>query len=532
MNEDTKILKLPLSIQSFEEIRNGGYVYVDKTDYVWKIANGKKFNFLGRPRRFGKSLFADTLKCYFEGRYDLFENLKIMDLEQTLEHQWVKRDVFKFDFSGPQNADQLANKLNNQLVKYEDIYGRTPSAKTPGDRLQELILRAYAKTGQQVAVIVDEYDAPLQNTLFNDDEYEKTAEIYRNFFPTLKENGLYLKCLFLTGVTKFTSLSLFSTLNTVSILGYLPDYASALGLSKQEIIDNFQPQLHEMAVKMNQTEEEVIAKMKDMYDGYHFSEDTTQEVYNPFSVINALSDKNISNYWVASGASKLLSDILKRDDLSGVDFDNCSLDEDELQLDDVSVDNSLLMLYQTGYLTIKFHDKALELYELCIPNKEVRNTLYKIVLPNALRQSGKVVDSAIKRMKRALQGNDIPELFENLKQLVSETPYITGSGDKDKLYERDFRFILRCAFYLCGCRVEEEKQTSKGRADLVANHENAIIIMELKLDNNGGIEAAKKQIIENDYASAFSAEGKKIYQVAISFDTEKRGISGYDIVER
>jgi len=163
MNEETKILKMPLSIQSFEEIRNGGYIYVDKTDYVWKIANGKKYNFLGRPRRFGKSLLADTLKCYFEGRQDLFQHLKIMDLE----HEWVKRAVLKFDFSGPQNADQLTKKLNNQLVKYENIYGRTPSAETPGDRLQELILRAYAKTEQQVAVIVDEYDAPLQNTLFN-----------------------------------------------------------------------------------------------------------------------------------------------------------------------------------------------------------------------------------------------------------------------------------------------------------------------------------------------------------------------------
>jgi len=531
MNEETKILKMPKGIQSFEEIRNGGYIYVDKTDYVWKIANGNKYNFLGRPRRFGKSLLADTLKCYFEGRQDLFQHLKIMNLEQTLENQWVKRAVLKFDFSGPQNADQLTKKLNNQLVKYENIYGRTPSAETPGDRLQELILRAYAKTEQQVAVIVDEYDAPLQNTLFNDDEYEKTAEIYRNFFPTLKENGLYLKCLFLTGVTKFTSLSLFSTLNTVSILGYLPDYASALGLSRQEIIDNFQPQLQEMAAKMNQTEEEVIAQMKDMYDGYHFSDDTTQEVYNPFSVINALSDKNISNYWVASGATKLLYDIIKRSDVKGIDFDNCYIRKTELQLNDVSVKNVKLFLYQSGYLTINYYNNEKERYYLRIPNKEVRETLYEIVLANAVNNDEYEVSSAIGRMQDAIDDDDMPSLFDNLAQLVSETPYITGSGDKDKLYERDFRFILRCAFYLCGCRIEEERQTSKGRIDLVAHSKNIIIIMELKLSNNGGLEAAKKQLVENNYASAFSAEGKKIYQVALSFDTEKRGISGYDVCE-
>jgi len=315
------------------------------------------------------------MRCYFEGRQDLFENLKIMDLEHTLEHEWVKRQVFEFNFGGFETAEALYDHISGKITEYEEIYGKSVY-KNLKDRFKSLMEKAFTATGHHVAVIVDEYDAPLQHTLFKKEEHEKLILIYRSFFPALKDCEKYLKCLFLTGVTKFTSLSLFTTLNTVSILGYLPEYSKALGLTGQEILDNFQFQLEEMAEQQGTTVSQLLANMKAMYDGYHFSEDTTQEVYNPFSVINALSDKKIINYWAASGASKLLSDILKRDDLSGVDFDNCSLDEDELQLDDVSIDNSLLILYQAGYLTIKSHNKKLELYELCIPNKEVRNTLY------------------------------------------------------------------------------------------------------------------------------------------------------------
>jgi len=524
--EGDEILKLPVSVQSFEEIRNDGYIYVDKTDYVWKIANGDKCNFLGRPRRFGKSLFADTMKCYFEGRKDLFNGLKIM----KLEHEWVKRQVFKFDFSGCETAKALSEKINSRLKEYEEFYGRDAEETEPGTRLLSLMKKAYLKTGHKVAVIVDEYDVPLQHTLFKEEEHDKLVVIYRSFFPALKEGEIYLKCLFLTGVTKFTSLSLFSTLNNVSILGYLSDYAGAIGLTRQEIIDNFQPYLKAMAEKKSTTVEQVLYEMKDMYDGYHFSGDTSIEVYNPFSVINALSKRAFSNYWIASGASALLNDILKRNDLEDVDLDDCSLDDDQLQLEDVSTENSLLILYQAGYLTIKIHDEDLNLYDLCIPNKEVRNALYKIVLPNTLKKPGQTVDSAIKRMKKYLKAEDLPNLFENLKQIVSETPYVTGPGDKNKLYERDFRFILRCTLYLCGCSIDEEKQTSKGRIDIVAHFKDIILLLELKLDNNGGLEAAKQQIIDNNYAAAFSAENKKIYRVAISFNTESRSISGYEII--
>jgi len=523
---EDKILKLPESVQSFEEIRNDGYIYVDKTDYVWKLANGKKCNFLGRPRRFGKSLFADTLKCYFEGRKDLFNGLKIM----KLEHEWVKRQVFKFDFSGCETAEALLEKINIRLTEYEEIYGSNAKATLPGNRLLYLMEKACVKTGQMVAVIVDEYDAPLQHTLFKEEEHNKLVVVYRSFFPALKEGEKYLKCLFLTGITKFTSLSLFSTLNNVSILGHLSDYAEAIGLTGQEILDNFQPYLKAMAEKKGTTVEQVMSELKDMYDGYHFSDDSTKEIYNPFSVIHALADKDIANYWIASGASQLLNDLLKRKDMRGVDLDNCYLSKNELQLNDVSKTNTKLFLYQAGYLTINYFDDDAKRYYLRIPNKEVRETMFEIVLPYAVDYEENDVKGAIGRMQDALMADDIPELFENLKQLVSETPYITGIGDKNKLYERDFRFILRCSLYLCGCSIDEEKQTSKGRIDIVAHYKDIILLLELKLDNSGGLEAAKQQIIDNNYASAFSAENKKVYSVAISFNTESRSISGYEII--
>jgi len=485
--EEDKILKLPVSVQSFEVIRNDGYVYVDKTDYVWKVANGNKCNFLGRPRRFGKSLFADTLQCYFEGRKDLFKNLKIM----KYEHEWVKRQVFKFDFSGCETAETLYDHISGRLTEYEVIYGKSIYTNLK-DRLKSLMEKAYLKTGQTVAVIVDEYDAPLQHTLFKEEEHSRLVLIYRSFFPALKEGEKYLKCLFLTGITKFTSLSLFSTLNNVSILGYLSDYAEAIGLTGQEILDNFQPYLKAMAEKKGTTVEQVMSELKDMYDGYHFSVDTTKEIYNPFSVINALAYKDTANYWIASGASQLLNDLLRRKDMRGEDLDNCYIRKNELQLNDVSKTNTKLFLYQAGYLTINYYNEEAKRYYLRIPNKEVRETMFDIVLPYAVDYDGNDVKSAIGRMQDALMAEDIPELFENLKQLVSETPYITGIGDKNKLYERDFRFILRCAMYLCGCSIDEEKQTSKGRIDLVAHYKDIIIIMELKLDNNGRTGGSEK----------------------------------------
>jgi len=517
--------KLPVGIQGFEEVRKGEYLYVDKTDMVWQIANGVKNNFLSRPRRFGKSLLTSTLKCYFEGRKDLFEGLKIMDLET----EWPKRQVFSFDFSGKETAEDLYHHINTTLAKYEAIYGKFETDESLSDRFVSLMEKAREATGHQVAVLVDEYDAPLQHTLFKPEEHEKMVVVYRSFFPALKTASDHLKCLFLTGITKFTQLSLFSTLNNISIIGFDPQYATVCGITQQEILDNFQPELREMGAKNGWTTDETIAKLRDMYDGYRFCEDSDPQkmVYNPYSLICALGDKKIRNYWASSGGSRLLTDLLQNAESKRINLDNCMVSKYDLEMADVSLSKVALFLYQAGYLTIKDYDGYD--YTLCIPNEEVRYALYEIILPGVTGEDEEDMKDSIRRIRGALRDGDITTMMENLKQFLAETPY--SRDGKNYRYEEFYRMVMRATFTLVGCRVEEEKQMATGRIDLVARFEDkAILVFELKMKDNGGLEAAKKQLGDNRYTAAFSAENASVYGIAVSFDSEKRGIEDYRIM--
>lgn len=378
--------KLPNGIQNFEKIRTEGYLYVDKTDLIWQIANDRQNNFLSRPRRFGKSLLSDVLACYFEGRKELFEGLKITALEESQPNPWPHRAVLRFDFSGKETASDLLKYLNRTLTIYERIYGHDSIDETLNDRLSTLLQNAYKMTGERVAVIVDEYDVPLQHTLFKPDEHERLIEVYRSFFPALKTSDFYLKCLFITGITKFTKLSLFSTLNNISILSTRPEYATLCGFTHQELIDNFMPEIKALGEKKGWTVAETLEALKDMYDGYHFSGDLSPEtaVYNPFSVINALDDKDITNYWISTGGSQLLNQMLTQSDNNGGNLDGITMSADIIKTDDVSADDVPLFLYQSGYLTIK--GAGTNQFTLGIPNKEVRQALYKVLLPNALEK--------------------------------------------------------------------------------------------------------------------------------------------------
>jgi len=517
--------KLPIGVQEFEEIRKGNYIYVDKTDMVWQIANGVKNNFLSRPRRFGKSLLTSTLKCYFEGRKDLFEGLKIMDLET----EWPKRQVFSFDFSGKETAEDLYHHINTTLAKYETIYGKFKTDESLSDRFVSLLEKAHKATGHQVAVLVDEYDAPLQHTLFKEEEHEKMVVVYRSFFPALKTASNHLKCLFLTGITKFTQLSLFSTLNNISIIGNKPKYATVCGITRQEIFDNFQPEIQAMSQENGWTVNEAIARLEYAYDGYRFSNDANPEkmVYNPYSLICALNDKEIGNYWASSGGSSLLNQLLAHAENSKINIEKCIVDREDFDTDDVSLDNVELFLYQAGYLTIKDCDE--DTYTLGIPNNEVRRALYRIVLPNAVNKKSNDVDSSIKNIRLAIKSDDIPAMMENLKQLFAETPYSQHS--QEYLTEERYRFIMRQTFSLVGCRIEEERQVARGRIDMVAEYmKKTVLIFEMKLDKNGGVDAAVDQHNERDYAAAYGADGKKVYKIAVSFCSDKRGIADYKIM--
>ena len=368
--------KLPLGIQDFEEMRRDHYIYADKTDMVWKLANGTKYNYLSRPRRFGKSLLCSTLKCYFEGRKELFDGLKIMELESD----WVKRPVIYFSMSlGGSSAQTLTEYLNNVLSSYEKIYGRNPDEQSLGNRLNGIIQRAYEQVGVQIAIIVDEYDAPLLHT-YETNHHDACREIYRNFFTGLKDYGYCIKCVFITGITKFTQIGMFGMLNTLVNISFRNEYATICGFTKDEVMYYFSELLLRMADGVAVMPDELMDTMGTFYGGYHFSRGLIG-VYNPFSVCNALTNLRLNSDWIASGSNEMLLKVLRKFINEIPELDNCLIDSDFLEMSDVNMDDPKLFLYQSGYLTIK---KVVgSSYMLGYPNREVRNAIFGMILPNS-----------------------------------------------------------------------------------------------------------------------------------------------------
>ena len=368
---------LPVGIQSFEEIRKGGYLYVDKTDIIWQLANrGKKYNYLSRPRRFGKSVLVDTLEAYFMGKKELFEGLKIMQMET----EWVKRPVIRLDMSrAGAEPETLRSYLNNIFRQYEGEYSLAPDpTDSLADRFDAIIVGAYKQTGQQVAILIDEYDSPLQHS-WKTPYHEACTAIYREVFAILKADDKYEKFVFITGITKFTQISLFSVLNNLSNISFEPEYAALCGITKEEVLRDFKPEINKLATSKGWTFDEAVAQLTAYYDGYHFCHENMVDVFNPFSLINALADSDLKNYWFSSGTSPLLSkfedDIKKR----LKDFEYCPIISDTLETSDVTDGGAELVLYQTGYLTIK--DYMMGIYILGFPNSEVKKSLYETILP-------------------------------------------------------------------------------------------------------------------------------------------------------
>ena len=366
---------LPVGIQSFEKIRKEGLLYVDKTEIIWNLVNSNKtYNYLSRPRRFGKSLLVDTLQAYFEGRKELFEGLKIMDLEK----KWVKRPVVRLDMSrAGSTAHELNAYLNLAFKEYEQKYGIEASASDSlSNRFDIIIQSAYEQTGQQVAILIDEYDSPLQHS-WKTPHHEDCTSIYRSVFAILKADDAYEKFVFITGITKFTQISLFSVLNNLSNISFDPPYAAICGITKEEVVNNFMPEIEVMGEHNGWTPEETILQLKVYYDGYHFCKNSPVDIFNPFSLLNALADKELKNYWAASGATFLLPKFVSDMEIQLEHFDHCYIDRDTLETSDVSDGGTELFLYQSGYLTIKDYDEGV--YTLGIPNFEVRKALKELL---------------------------------------------------------------------------------------------------------------------------------------------------------
>ena len=516
---------LPVGIQSFREIREKGYLYVDKTDLMWKLANeGKKYNYLSRPRRFGKSLLIDTLQAYFEGRRDLFEGLKVM----TLEPMWTVYPVIRLDMSAAgTTAESLRSYFNYTFRKYESIY---PSEATIDDslavRLDGIITGAYKQTGKQVVILIDEHDAPLQHS-WQTPYHEGCVDVYREVFAILKTLDAMERFVFITGVTKFTQISLFSVLNNLSNISFDASCAELCGISEQEMITDFMPEIEQMAACNGWTVEQTIGQLKSYYDGYHFSADNMADIYNPFSLINALSDKRLKSYWASSGATMLLPKFVSNIEISLDYFDHCAVDDITLESSDVT-GGPELFLYQSGYITIKSHDEYG--YILGIPNEEVRQALNAMVLPALTLRKESETRSLQSWLARQLDLGQLDEAKKSLRSLIADVPYSNKKLASMHMEER-YRLIISTILNAVGIRVEVERMLATGRIDLVAWTSRFIYVIELKLSSNGGMVAAEQQIRSSGYTEPFKADSRKVIGLAIELDDLGKGLIDWRTIE-
>ena len=516
---ETNDRKLPVGIQSFEEIRKGGYLYVDKTDIIWQLANrGKKYNYLSRPRRFGKSVLVDTLESYFMGKKELFEGLKIMQMET----EWVKRPVIRLDMSrAGAEPETLRSYLDITFDRLEKEYGITPKPTAKlADRFDAIIVGAYEQTGQQVAILIDEYDSPLQHS-WKTPYHEACTAIYREVFAILKADDKYEKFVFITGITKFTQISLFSVLNNLSNISFEPEYAAICGITKEEMLRDFKPEINKLAEYEDWTFDEAVAQLTAYYDGYHFSRRNMVDVFNPFSLINALADSDLKNYWASSGATSLLPKFVDDMEIRLKDFDHSALLDTIIETSDVTGGGAELFLYQSGYLTIKGYINGT--YLLGIPNFEVRQALNEIVLPTLAMRKNNNLQSTQAFLNVHLSLGNLPEAMKCLKALIADVPYSNKKLASMDMEER-YRLIMSTIFNAIGCRVEVEKMIATGRIDMVVETTNFIYVLELKLSNNGGVDAATAQMKAKQYAEPFKADKRKVIALAIELDDMGKGL--------
>ena len=519
IKKDKNRRKLPAGIQSFKEIREKGYVYVDKTDLVWNMVNnGFKYSYLSRPRRFGKSVLVDTLQAYFEGRKDLFEGLKIMQLEDD----WTQRPVIRLDMSrGGATAETIRSYLDIRFGEYEDMYGITPKATAQlADRFHAIITTAHEKAGAQVAILIDEYDSPLQHS-WKTPDHEACTGVYREVFAILKADDEYEYYVFITGITKFTQISLFSALNNLTNVSFLPENAAICGITEQEISDNFKEEMEELAERNEWTLQQAHDNLKEYYDGYHFCRNNMIDVYNPFSLINALYTKELNNFWASSGATSLLPKFVSNADIRLQDFEDCMILRNTLEMSDVTGGGAELFLYQTGYLTIKSYEEGV--YHLGFPNAEVKQALYECVLPALTMKQEADVQSLQAQLRQYLLYHDTAKAMKALKALIADVPYSNKKLASMDMEER-YRLIISTILNAIGLKVEVEHMLATGRIDLLVHTSRYIYVIELKLQKNGGKEAGIQQIISNQYLEPFRADKRQVIGLAIELEDMGKGL--------
>ena len=506
--------KYPIGIQTFSEIINGGYCYVDKTALVYQLANSGKYYFLGRPRRFGKSLLISTLESYFLGQKDLFKGLAI----EKLEKDWTQYPVFHLDLNAQsyQEEKDLFSILNVNLCNWEKVYGSQQSEVTPALRFAGVITRACEKTGRQAVILVDEYDKPLVQAMDNEQLDDEFRAILKGFYGVLKSCDRYIRFALLTGVSRFSHVSIFSDLNNLQDISMDERYASICGISEREMIANFPEEINALARKKGVSYDEALGQLRKMYDGYHFVENS-EGLYNPFSLLQALSTLKLSSYWYATGTPTLLVKALQNakfqlDRLSGFKANQRTL----MGGDDI-VASPISLLYQTGYLTIKQYDPEMETYILDFPNEEVERGFLEFLLPKYTHINPDETQFAISNFLDDVRAGNVEGFMTRLKSFYADVPYELTSD-----LERHYHNVLFILTKLLGFYVEAEKHNAQGRIDLVIKTKKYIYIIELKLD--GTAEQALAQINEKHYADPYKSDGRQVIKVGANFSREQRNI--------
>ncbi len=520
--------KYPIGIQTFQRIIEERYVYVDKTDLVWQLANGSTYTFLSRPRRFGKSLLTTTLKSYFEGRYDLFEGLKIMELEQ----KWQQYPVIHVDMSickGQEGSKELRDKLMFMLrsLKIDGI----GDAQTPGGALMGMINAQYEQHGSQVVVLIDEYDAPLLEVMHEHENLDAMRKVMQEFYQPLKACEAMIRFCFITGITKFSQLSIFSTLNNIKNVSMIPQYSTICGITETELTTVLSDDIDMLSKKYECPHEEMHRMLKERYDGYHFSEDS-EEVYNPYSLFNCFDEKILKNFWFESGTPTFLFNQIKRFGTDITQMDDIRASESAFYQSTENLNDALPLLYQAGYLTIKNYDRDEDVYVLKVPNSEVRIGFTEGLLPNySGMRSDDVKQGCAYKMWKCLRAGDIDQAIRELKAFLAGVPYIEGfkqklseAATKEGFYEYTFYLILS----MLNVYVQTQVRCSTGRMDMIVYATDTIYIFEFKVKSTA--ERALRQINAKDYAAQFATDSRKLVKVGINFDIDTWNIEDWKII--
>lgn len=513
-------IRYPIGIQTFEEIRKDGYVYVDKTSFIHDLAVSGKYFFLSRPRRFGKSLLMSTLESYFKGDKELFEGLQIF----RLESDWIEYPVMRFDLSGGvfECVQQLQRHIDSYLTEIGERYG----IHTDGDtsvRFRELIRKVYELTGRKVVILVDEYDKPMLDSLHDDARLEAIKDTLRGFYSVIKASDQYIRFAMLTGITKFGKVSVFSGLNNLKDISMLPRYNAICGISESEFHRNFAPSVTMFAHKNGISEAEVWERFRKMYDGYRFAAEG-EGIYNPFSMLNAFFDGMLDSYWYESGSPSYLIKLVERysyrlDHLEGERRSKIALND----ISDVSRD-FVPLLYQSGYLTIKGYDKEMDEYILGFPNKEVRKAFWRSLADHFFQGPGGVSAFNLREFTRDLISGNAEGFMNRMRALFSDT-----SSEPERNKEIHFQNMMAIVSKMLGLTVKTEVHSSMGRCDMQIITDRFIYIFEFKID--GTAEEALAQIHEKQYHSSFSADSRNVILIGANFDTKTRTLGKW-IIER